>query len=96
MTCSPQDVNVRCYYPTLGTDLPVILFFHAGGWVIGNLETHDALCRRIAKQTGRLVIAVDYALAPWTKYPVPVQQAKRFGVGKTQGAAIHANPKKSW
>jgi acetyl esterase len=47
------DVTVRCYYPTSAhVDLPVILFFHAGGWVIGNLETHDALCRRIAKQTG--------------------------------------------
>ena len=95
VTCSPQDVNVRCYYPTLGVDLPVILFFHAGGWVIGNLETHDALCRRIAKQTGRLVIAVDYALAPWTKYPVPVQQAEAVLAWiKERGAAIHANPNK--
>lgn len=95
IACSPQDVRVRCYYPTLGTDLPVILFFHAGGWVIGNLETHDALCRRIAKQTGRLVIAVDYALAPWTKYPVPVQQAEAVLAWiQTHAQAIHANPKK--
>lgn len=74
--CHVGDVTVRCYYPSLAHDLPVILFFHAGGWVIGNLETHDTLCRRIAKQTECLVIAVDYALAPWVKFPVPVIQCE--------------------
>ncbi len=93
--CEAGDVTVRCYYPVLDVDLPVILFFHAGGWVIGNLETHDALCRRIAKLTGCLVISVDYALAPWVKYPVPVLQGEAvLQWVMSQGAAIHANPQK--
>ena len=93
--CVAGDVTVRCYYPVLDVDLPVILFFHAGGWVIGNLETHDTLCRRIAKLTGCLVIAVDYALAPWVKYPVPVQQSEAVLAWiKTQAHVIHANSTK--
>lgn len=89
--CAAGDVTIRSYYPVLADSLPVILFFHAGGWVIGNLETHDALCRRIAKLTGCLVVAVDYALAPWVKYPVPVQQAEAVLAWLQQGNAIHAD-----
>jgi acetyl esterase len=93
--CQVGDVTVRCYYPVLDVDLPVILFFHAGGWVIGNLETHDTLCRRMAKLTGCLVIAVDYALAPWVKYPVPVQQGEAvLHWIKTQASVIHADSSK--
>lgn len=95
VVCDQGNVAVRCYYPKLDAELPVILFFHAGGWVIGNLETHDALCRRIAKMTNCLVIAVDYALAPWTKYPVPVQQAEAVLTWlQDQASVLHANPKK--
>ncbi len=93
--CAVGDVTVRCYYPSLATDLPVILFFHAGGWVIGNLETHDALCRRIAKQTDCLVISVDYALAPWVKFPVPVLQCEAvLNWVIAQAANLHANSQK--
>ena len=73
---SHGDVDVRLYYPILDADLPVILFFHAGGWVIGNLASHDSFCRRIAHATGALVMAVDYHLAPWAKFPAPVRQGE--------------------
>lgn len=69
-------VDVRLYYPSLADNLPVILFFHAGGWVIGNLETHDVMCRRLAAMTGALVVSVDYHLSPWVKFPVPVVQGE--------------------
>lgn len=69
-------VDVRMYYPSLNDNLPVILFFHAGGWVIGNLETHDVMCRRLARMTDALVVSVDYHLSPWVKFPVPVEQGE--------------------
>lgn len=69
-------VDVRLYYPQTNADLPVIVFFHAGGWVIGNLETHDVLCRRLANDNQALVVSVDYHLAPWVKFPVPVEQGE--------------------
>ncbi|WP_373987330.1 alpha/beta hydrolase [Duganella sp. BuS-21] len=55
---------------------PVILFIHGGGWVIGNLESHDALCRHLANSTGSTVVAVDYRLAPEHKFPVPLNDCR--------------------
>ncbi len=62
-------VRVRIYHPDPGGELPVTLYFHGGGWVIGNLDTHDALCRRLAAASHSLVVAVDYRLAPEHPYP---------------------------
>ncbi len=67
------SIPVRLYYPRLAAGMPLILFFHGGGWVTGSLETHDRLCRRIAQATGALVVSVDYRLAPWSKYPIPLE-----------------------
>lgn len=50
-------------------DDPVVVFFHGGGWVIGSLETHDPVCRRLATLTNLPVVAVDYRLAPEFKFP---------------------------
>lgn len=55
------------------TDSHVITFFHGGGWVIGDLETHDSLAAEIALQTGLTVIAIDYRLAPETAFPGAVE-----------------------
>ncbi|MBT3247263.1 MAG: alpha/beta hydrolase [Actinobacteria bacterium] len=64
------EISVRIYRPEETNDLsPVIMFFHGGGWVIGNLETHDALVRSMANETGAVVVAVDYRLAPEHPYP---------------------------
>ncbi len=67
------DIPIRLYYPRLGADLPLVVFFHGGGWVTGSLESHDRLCRQIAKRSGALIMAVDYRLAPWHKYPIPLE-----------------------
>ncbi|MCA9136365.1 MAG: alpha/beta hydrolase [Planctomycetales bacterium] len=51
---------------------PVVMFFHGGGWVLGNLETHDALCRRLAVNSGCTVVAVDYGRSPENTFPGPI------------------------
>lgn len=66
------EIPLRIYKPILQDNLPVLVYYHGGGWVIGSIETHDNLCRRLAKGSGRLVISVDYRLAPEHKFPIPV------------------------
>ncbi|MFL5289681.1 MAG: alpha/beta hydrolase [Rhodopila sp.] len=53
--------------------LPCLLFLHGGGWVLGDLDTHDGICRRIAACTGSCVLAVDYRLAPEHKFPAALE-----------------------
>jgi acetyl esterase len=54
---------------------PCLVFFHGGGWVIGNLETHDVVCRKLAQESELIVISVDYRLAPEHKFPAAVDDA---------------------
>ena len=61
--------TLRAYFPATPKSGPVIVYFHGGGWVIGNLETHNALCSLIATVSGLRVVAVDYRLAPEATFP---------------------------
>ena len=54
----------------------VILFFHGGGWVIGSIQTHDAICRHLATTTGWRVLSVDYRLAPEHPFPAALDDAR--------------------
>lgn len=70
-------VAVREYRPAAEGSLPAVLFIHGGGWVIGNLETHDTLCRQLAHASRFAVFAIDYRLAPEHKFPVPLLDCSR-------------------
>jgi acetyl esterase len=66
----------RLYAPHGGNDLlPVLLYLHGGGFVIGSLATHDALCRQLAQRSGGAVLALDYRLAPEHRFPTAVDDA---------------------
>ena len=65
---------------------PALVFFHGGGWVIGNLDSHDVVCRALAHEGELIVISVDYRLAPEHKFPAAVDDA----VAATQWVADHA------
>ena len=67
-------VPVRIYRPSLNEKLPVILYFHGGGWVSGSIVTHDNFCRRLAKVSSTVVVSVEYSLAPEVKFPIPLEQ----------------------
>jgi acetyl esterase len=69
------DIPVRLYVPPGDGPLPVLVYYHGGGWVIGNLDSHDALCRALAARSGCLVAAVDYRLAPEHRFPAAVDDA---------------------
>ncbi len=64
----------RLYAPSHDR-LPVLLYLHGGGFVIGGLETHDSLCRQLALRSGGAVLALDYRLAPEHRFPTAVEDA---------------------
>lgn len=67
--------SVRLYRPVGSEDsslTPLVVFIHGGGWVIGDLQSHDTLCRSLANQSGASVAAIDYRLAPEQRFPVPL------------------------
>ena len=63
------EIAVRIYRPAADTQLPIVVFFHGGGWVLCDLDSHDAMARRMANTSGCIVVATDYRLAPEHRYP---------------------------
>ncbi len=73
-----RSLRVRVYRPReqmIGERLPVLVWYHGGGFVIGDLDTHDSACRRLSRLAQCLVVAVDYRLAPEHKFPAAVDDA---------------------
>ena len=71
-------IPVRSYRPagsSAADVLPVLVYFHGGGWVIGDLDTHDVLCRQLCNLSGCAVVAVDYRMGPEYRFPAAVDDA---------------------
>lgn len=84
----PQGgIPVRIYTPQGRPPFPVLLYFHGGGWVIGDLDTHDPICRSLAKGGGCVVVSVDYRRAPEHKFPAAAEDC----YAATVWAARHAS-----
>ena len=69
-----SPLRARLYAPS-HERLPALLYLHGGGFVVGSLETHDSLCRQLAKRSGGAVVALDYRLAPEHPFPAAVDDA---------------------
>jgi acetyl esterase len=65
-------IPIRVYSPDSATRRPALVYFHGGGWVVCDLDTHDNICRAIARRSGAVVVSVDYRLAPEHKFPAAV------------------------
>ena len=75
------------------TTLPCLIFYHGGGWVIGDLDSHDVVCRQLANATHACVIAVDYRLAPESKFPAAVDDSAAATAWIIANAAtLHIDP----
>src|SRR2546423_1700434 len=68
-------IPLRAYVPEGSAPLPVVVFFHGGGWVIGSIESHDATCRSLANASGCIIVSVEYRLAPEHKFPAAADDA---------------------
>jgi acetyl esterase len=80
------EIPIRIYTPEGSGPFPILVFFHTGGWQIGNLDTQDPLCRRITNRAGCSVVAVDYRLAPEHPFPAAVDDCYEA----TKWVATHA------
>ncbi|MEO1260371.1 MAG: alpha/beta hydrolase [Bacteroidota bacterium] len=69
------EVPVRIYWPNAKKALPVITYYHGGGFVMYGLDSHDHVCRRLCRDNGAVVVSVDYRLAPEHKFPTAVDDA---------------------
>jgi acetyl esterase len=69
------ELPVRVYHPDGDDVRPAVVYFHGGGWVLCDLDSHDALCRRLCKTSRSVVVSVDYRRAPEDKFPAAVEDA---------------------
>jgi acetyl esterase len=86
-----EGVPVRLYAPAGDETLPIVVYLHGGGWVIGSLDTHDGLARALANRSGCRIAAVDYRLAPEHRFPAAVDDCwavTRWAFGQTPRVAV--------
>ncbi len=81
------QIPLRIYTPQGNSPFPILVYFHGGGWVICDLDTHDSLCRSLTNRARCIVVSVDYRLAPEHKFPAAVEDA----YAATQWVAHNAN-----
>ncbi|NCG34430.1 MAG: alpha/beta hydrolase fold domain-containing protein [Dehalococcoidales bacterium] len=87
------EINIRIFSNSDDSIQPLLVNFHGGGWVLGDLDADDQMCRELSKLSGRKVISIDYRLSPENKFPIPLQDCyksliylyenhKEFGIDK--------------
>ena len=87
------DLPVRIYTPEGTGPFPVLVWFHGGGWVVGDLDSADGTARHLAVGAGCVVVSVDYRLAPETKFPGPAEDCYAAAQWAANNAAgIGGNP----
>lgn len=69
-----ETVRARIHYPSDANCLPVLFYIHGGGFVVGNLDTHDRIMRLLAAESGAAVIGIEYSLSPEEKFPQAIQE----------------------
>lgn len=69
------EVLARAYYPSDETNLPVIVYFHGGGWVIANLDVYESSCRALCNAAEAIVVSVNYRQSPEAKFPAAINDA---------------------
>ena len=87
------NLRIRIYTPEGSGTLPILVYLHGGGWVIGDVDAYDPVCRDLCKGAGCIVVSVDYRLAPEHKFPTPVEDcyaATKWVVGNA--AALGGDP----
>ena len=90
-----EDIPVRIYQPKSDGRSPPLVFFHGGGWILGGLETHDALCRNLTNESECVVVAVDYRLAPENRFPAGLEDCYAATRWVAENAeSIGADPEK--
>jgi acetyl esterase len=72
MNLESQTVGIRVYRPSGDAPLPALVFLHGGGFVVGSLDTHDRIMRRLCRRSGAIVVGLDYPLAPEHRHPAPL------------------------
>ncbi len=82
-------LRLRLYRPHSDRVLPVLIYIHGGGWTVGNLDTHDPQCRRLALRAECLVVSVDYRLAPEHRFPAAVDDCLAAGQWVAREIARH-------
>jgi len=91
ITGPDEDIALRIYTPAStgrpGAPHGALVYFHGGGWVIGDLDSHDETCRRLCQAAGVKVVAVDYRRAPETTYPGPAEDCFAATVWVSEHAA---------
>lgn len=70
---SEDGIPVRVYIPDREGPYPTLVYYHGGGWVLGDLDTHDATCRALTNEVDCMVVSVGYRLSPEHRFPVPLQ-----------------------
>ena len=78
---------LRIHRPPAAGPLPVLVFFHGGGWVVGDFSTHDFACQELARLTPCILVSVDYRLSPETRFPGPVDDCYAATEWASQNAA---------